>query len=324
MTRLLNTFRGKAGLRIFSLICGAVIIFTGFSLFGKSTVGVLRLCFEKDAQAFMVSTKEKAIADKLGFVQFKDTDKFIRKMRLFINDEQSSAYKPFNDSCLSVFVPEGKQKVTVDFKSASYTNLVTNGGVTQKYKAELLYDGKITVSEGPSATIEIEQEQNKVTVYQSIDNKPIDDCVKSCSIPSDVPVYFMVRSDDEKVECPVQFSLTLPYEYERNNNCYNQEDIKKLLKEFVKNNKIMCKVNIEYAFFRVYGDGCLISLEPDANGLREKDPDIRMLPLDKQKIRYYTSVNSEEKKLYPFPADRKGAAINPKDGDKIVLTEVKD
>lgn len=180
------------------------------------------------------------------------------------------------------------------------------------------------VSEGPTAKVEIRQEKNKVTLYQSIDNEPVKGCETSCSIPTGIPVYFMTKSEKENVPCPVNFQLILPSETEKSKECYSLESIRNMLKGVVRKKNILCKVNVEYAFFKVYGDGCIVSLEADKNGLRERDPEIRLLPLEKQRIRYYLSINDQEKSIYSFAGDRKGKVVTPEEGDKITFIEERD
>ncbi len=304
----------------------AIFLILGWSvLTAKVDYAVMKVCFEKGDAPFMISTKDKKVGEKEGFQQVKDTELWMRKMKVLIDYQPVFSFKSLNDNCIAVSrIPAGSHTVTVDLKSASYTALVvTGGGITKKFKADLMFDGVVKVEEGPTAQVELRQEQDRVALYQTVDNQPVPGCEKGCSIPIETPVYFMTRSDDDKVECPIQYELIVPTKRDKALGCYDTSAIMGRLLEFVKQNNIKCRINVEYAFFRVYGDGCMVTLEPDANGLRPKDPEIRMVPLEKQKLRYYLQVNDAEKKPYVFSsADKKGEVITPKSGDTITLIEV--
>ena len=307
-------------------LCVGVFLLLGWSvLSAKVDYAVMKLCFEKDGAPFVVSTKDKKLAEKEGFQQVKDTELWMRKMKVLVDYQPIFSFKSVSDACIAVSrIPAGSHTVTVDLKSASYTPLVvTGGGITKKFKADLMFDGVMKVEEGPTAQVELRQGQDRVTLYQTVDNQPVPGCEKGCSIPIDIPVYFMTRSDEDKVECPVQFDLIVPSKRDKDLACYDAGRINGRLKDFVKENNIKCRINIEYAFFRIYGDGCLVTLEPDANGLRAKDPEIRLVPLEKQKLRYFLQLNDGDKKPYLFSSsDKKGDVITPKSGETIVLIEV--
>ncbi len=307
------------------IICFSIIVFLSvLPLHAKMTTAVLKLCFEKDGVPFLISTADKELAEKEGFQKHPQSDRYVRKMKLTVDYQPYFSFKPLNDNCLNVLkLTEGQHIVAADFKGASYTTLQATNNVTQKYKADLLYEGKIKVSDGPSAELQISQEQNKIQAFQTIDNQPIPNCEKDCLIPAEIPIYFMIKAEDEKIECPVQYELIHPDVRDKQLSCYNEALIREQLKQFVKTSNIKCKVNVEFAFFKVYGEGCLITLEPDASGLRAKDPEIRLLPLDKQKVKYFIKVGEAEKKTYQFAADRKGEIITPQSGETILFEETR-
>ncbi len=294
------------------------------SVGAKSDYAVLKLCFEKEGAPFLISTKDKKTGEQEGFQQVKDTELWMRKMKVFVDYQPVFSFKSVSDHCIAVSrIPAGSHTVTIDFKGAAYTTLVAPAGVTKKFKPDLLFEAAMKVEDGPTARVDIQQGQDRVSLYQTVDNQPVAGCEKGCTIPVDVPVYFMIRSDDEKVECPVQYELIVPNKRDRDLGCYDVAAITAQLQAFVKTSNSKCRVNIEYAFFRVYGDGCIVTLEPDANGLRPKDPEIRLLPLEKQKLRYFLQVNDGEKKNHIFSsADKKGEVLTPKEGEVITLIEV--
>jgi hypothetical protein len=295
-------------------------------LHAKSRYAVLKACFEKGGAPFLISTKDKALGEKERLQQVKDTAQWTRKMKVLLDYQQIFSFKPVSDHCIAISrIPEGSHSIQIDFKSVQYTTIVVPTAITKKYKPDMLYETKIVVEEGPFATVEIAQERDRVTLYQAVDDQPVPDCTRGCAVPTDIPLYFMTKGDDEKVPCPVQFELVLRHERDRALSCYDSGRIADLLKDAVREIGSTCRVNIEYAYFRVYGDGCLVTLEPDASGLRSKDPEIRLLPLDKQKLRYFLQAGGREKRPYIFSnTDRKGEVLTPKAGDTIVLTEVRE
>lgn len=301
-----------------------VLLLVTAPLFAKSDHAVLKLCFEKQGAPFLISTKDRKLAEQERFQQIKESTLWSRKMLVLLDRQKIFSFKPASDSCIVISkIPTGTHTIAVDFKSASYTTLEPKSEVTKKFKADLLFEAVIAVEDGPTAQVTVTQEQDRVALYQTVDQGAVPDCKTQCTIPAGVPVYFMTRADDDKVECPVQFELIVPNEREKTLNCYDADRITADLRALVKANNIKCRTNLEYAFFRVYGEGCLVTLQPDKNGLRPRDPEIRLLPLDKQKVRYFLQVNDGEKKQYLFStSDRKGEVILPKSGDTISLTEV--
>jgi len=314
-------------MKVTSRVFAAVLFLCWWgSLAAKSDYAVLKVCFEKDGAPFLISTKDKKSAEKEGFQQVKETDLWMRRMKVSIDYEQAFSFKAVSDSCIAVSrIPPGSHTIAVDFKSVSYTPYVTVGAVTRKFKADLLFEATLKVEEGPTVPVEIRQNETRVLLYETIENHPVPDCERSCRIPVDIPVYFMARSEDEKVECPVDFELTVATAREKNLACYDASRITDMLKTFVRENNIKCRAHLEYAFFRVFGEGCLVTMEPDPSGLRPKDPEIRLVPLEKQKLRYYLQIGNGEKKLYTFSSsEKKGETFVPQKDQPIILTEVYD
>jgi hypothetical protein len=297
-------------------------LFSFSSLYASKT-SVLKLCAVKDGEPFILHTDDSSKAEELGFKKYKEGGLFIRNFRVLIDDIPSTYFKPFEkaDNCITIFrINPGKKTVAVDFRSVSYTADETEP-ISVKFKPGLLHSSQITVSKGPTATVKISQSSDRISLYQALDNKEIENCSSECEVPVGIPVYFMIKSYDEKVKCPIKFELITSSEKEKHLNCYNRTVINKMLDDFVENNKVMCRINVEYAFFKVFGEGCIVSPESDEEGLNYKTPEIKLLPLEKQKFQYFWQINSEEKKPYSFSGDRKGQERTPAEGDVIQLIE---
>jgi len=308
--------------KIISVI--AFLLLSG-NLTAKLNTAVLRLCFEKDGKPLLMKTDDPEKGVKLNFSKYKETELYLRKMKIFLDDQPFFNYRPLNDNCFTVLkVPPGRHVISVDFKTASYTALIPENDVSHKYKADLLYEGKITVQEGPVSSLKLMQQRNKITAIQSVTNEPIVGCSDFCKIPAEVPIYFTTKSDDEKVVCPISYQLVLPIKDDNKHVCYNDDRIKSFLSGYVKESSIKCKSGIEYAQFTVFGDGCILTMKPDKTGLRDADPEIKLLPLEKQKIKYYISANGKPKEIYKFSVEKKGKSIIPEAGKKVIFSEVID
>lgn len=305
-------------MRIFPVL---LILFSTSFLMARNKYAVVRMCFEKDGKPFTVVKEEKP-EGTLEYVENKKHDKFILKMQITIDGEPTTAYRPQNESCLMLYkVPEGYHSIAVDLHNSQYTFYRIEDVYERRFKKALLYKTEMNVIEGSVADIEIEQTQNKVSLFQSLDNKSVENCEKSCSVPVGIPVYFKIKPEDEKVLCPVDYQMVFSNEKETSLSCYNRERITKMLREHVSENSIRCKVDVEYAYFTVFGDGCIVTLKSDEYGLNPEDPEIKLLPLEKQRVKYYVKVNDGEKELYKFTGDRTGQRITPEKGDKIIFTE---
>ncbi len=296
--------------------------FSTFQLYAKLNYAVVRLCLEKDGEPFQVSTDSRIEAKKKGFIRYKVSDKYYKKIKMYLDGATFTKFKPYKNNCYTLYkVPAGRHTISIDFQSVEYTTLVPQNTYSAKFKPDLLYNGKIELATGTVATVKINQSQNKITLYQALDNKPVENCEKECEVPVGIPIYFMKKSENEKVLCPVDYKLFVSHDYEKNFDCYKKESVLPILKKFVKERNIRCKVNVEYAFFNVFGDGCIINLEPDKFGLNPKMPTIKMIPLDQQKVKYFLKIGDKKPKLYKFDADRKGQRITPKEDEVIILNE---
>lgn len=304
------------------LICFILIVFFTGILCGQEKTAVLKLCTTKNGSPFLLTTENKEIAEKLGFKKYKETDTFVRDFRILVDNVPNAFFKPLNENCITVYKIElGKKSVTLDFKSVSYTTVESKSPFRTTFNSDLLYNGTIEVIEGETATVKISQHSNNISLFQSLDNKEVPNCEKECNVPIGIPVYFMIKALDEKVKCPVQFELIVNDERDKKLDCYNSSAIHKMLTEHVEKNNIMCRINLEYAFFKVFGDGGIVSIEADKDGLNYELPEIRLFPLEKQKFKYFWKINSGEKKPYDFSGDRKGSEKTPAKGEVIEIIE---
>jgi hypothetical protein len=302
----------------------AFILFFANDVYAQKKTSVLKLCAKMDGEPFILFTDDSSKASSLGFKKYKDTNLFMRDFKIMVDNVHSAYFKPVEKTgnCITIFrIEPGKKSVSLDFKSVSYTSIQTKEPATVNFKPDLLHNGNIEIVEGPTATLIINQSADSISAYQAMDNKEIKECSDKCQVPVGIPVYFMIKSQDEKIKCPTKFELIVDSEDERKLDCYDEKIIQKALADFVEKNNVLCHVNVEYAFFKVYGEGCLFSLEADKEGLRYQTPELKLLPLDKQKFKYFWKINSEEKKPYPFSGDRKGAERTPAEGDVIEIIE---
>lgn len=283
---------------------------------------VLKLCVFKDGNPFTLTTEDSDKAKDLGFKKHKDSSFYIRKFRVLIDGLPFASFKPKGENCLTVYkISPGEHTVSLDLKSVSYTMLEPKKDYNKYFKAGLLYQAKINLIEGPAAKVVIKQSSNRASLYQALDKEPVKDCEKECRVPVGVPVFFMKKPEDEKVKCPVKYKLIVSNEREKKLKCYNDADIIKKLETFVAEKNIQCKVNLEYAFFKVYGEGCITTLESGESGIQYKLPEIKMLPLEKQKFNYFWRINSDKKNPYKFTGDRKGPEKTPAKDDLIEFFE---
>lgn len=280
------------------------------------------MCVLKDGKPFQLTTDDEFKAKDLGFKKHKDSSLYIRKFRVLIDGVPTPFYKPKGENCLTIYkISPGEHTVTFDLKSVSYTTLQSEKDYQKYFKADLLYKNTVKLVEGPTAKVEINQKSNKVSLYQSLDKAPVKNCDKECNVPIGIPVYFMKKAEDEKVKCPIRYELIVANQREKTLKCYNDEKIKRRLNILVEEKNIMCKVNLEYAFYKVYGEGCIITPEAGKDGINYKLPEIKMLPLEKQKFNYFWKINSEKRKPYKFTGDRKGPEKTPAEGDTIEFYE---
>jgi hypothetical protein len=310
--------------RKFIIAAFTLVLFFATDIYAQKKTSVLKLCAKMNGEPFVLFTDDSSKGAATGFKKYKDTNLFMRDFKIMVDGVHSAYFKPVErtENCITIFrIEPGKRSVSLDFKSVLYTNIQTKEPVTVNFKPDLLHNGNIEIAEGPTATVIINQSGDSVTAYQAMDNQEIKGCSEKCQVPVGIPVYFMIKSQDEKIKCPTKFELIVDSEDEKKLSCYDEKIIQKALADFVEKNNVLCRVNVEYAFFKVYGEGCLFSLEADKEGLRYQTPELKLLPLDKQKFKYFWKINSEEKKPYPFSGDRKGAERTPAEGDVIEIIE---
>jgi len=291
-------------------------------LVGKDKTSVLKACFKYNGQNFQISTENEEEAEAMGFNKYRASNRFVRKMRILVNGSPTNFFNPVDENCVTIYrIPLGKQEITVDFKSVAYTPLEVQRPFTTNFRVNRVHDHTFEVTEGAVATVKIFQQTNNISVYQALDNQPVPNCEQECSVPVGVPVYFKMKSLDEKVKCPVQYELVVKTENEKKLKCYSDSKIRKMLDDYVGSNNVECRVGLEYAFFRVFGEGCIVMMEPDKDGLRPNPPELKQIPLERQRFIYFWRINGGEKTPYNFSGDRKGQDRTPAQGDLIELIE---
>lgn len=306
-----------------AVILTVIIVFSA-NLSAQKKTAVLKLCAFINSEPFSLFTENKEDGEKLGFKKYKDSNTFIRSFRVLVDNIPTSYFKPIEKStnCITVYRLEpGKKNISLEFRSSSYTNLETKTPYAGNFKPDILYTGNIDIVEGKTASVIINQLSNNISLFQALDNTPVENCTSKCSVPVGIPIYFMMKSQDEKVKCPVKFDLIVDSEKDKALSCYDPEKIEKLLANHVEKNNIMCRINVEFAYFKVFGEGCIVSIESDKEGLNFQTPEIKLLPLDKQKFKYFWKINSDERKPYTFSGDRKGTEKTPAADDVIEITE---
>lgn len=300
-----------------------LVISLSFFCLSAANDAVLKLCVFSEGNTFQLSSTDPSAAETLGFKEFKDTGIYIRNFNITVDGAVHPYFKPTkkNENCIMINkIAPGRHTVSIDLKSVSYTTFEPAAPYVTTFKPALLYEGKTNIIHGETAKIEITQQEDRIELYQSLDNAPVPDCKKGCSVPTGIPVYFMQKPQDERTECMVKYQLIFDNEKEKGRSCYKKEAIQKMLENYVKENKILCKPLVEYALFKVYGEGCLVSIAADPEGIGAMPPEIKMIPLEKQKIKYFIKAG-DSKKLYSFSGDRKGHEIVPEKGDIIEFIE---
>lgn len=305
---------------IFSLIT-LITLIAPLSLVAKKNTAVLRLCFQEDEKPFFIATQKKAEANEKGFIPYKDGITYMMKMRVYVDGTPHPYFKPYNESCISIFrVPAGKHVVTARFRTVNYTTLYILGNYSKKFRANLLYETVFQVTSTDIAHITIKQTSNKVQLYESITNSPIPNCEKSCDIPADIPIYFKERADNQKIPCPADYRLTVKSEKEKDLPCYSDKKIREVITEYVKKENIECKPDIEKAHFQLFGEGCLISFESNRDGLHYLPPTMQIIPATERKFHYFLTIDKKTKS-YKFNEAKTGKKITPEVNQQIVFTE---
>ena len=297
-------------------------IFTAFA----APYSALELCAFSDGQDFQLSTTDSDEAGKSGFQQFKETEIFIRNFRLLVDGKENKFFKPVNKkkNCIRVDkIPEGKHAVTLDLKSGAYTMMETAAPYITTFKAGLLHSGKINIKKGSVATVEIHQLGTRIELYQAITNEPVPNCEFSCEVPTAIPHYFVEKPLTEKVPCKPTFQLVLENERDKKLGCYDKKAITEMLEKYIKENNVMCEPEGEVAFFRVFGEGCVVTPAVDPEGIGILPPQIRMVPVQKDEAKYFVARYPKEKEPYVLNGERKGPEIVPEKDEIIEFLEEK-
>ena len=286
----------------------------------------LELCAFSEGTDFILSTKDSDEAEKSGFQQYKETEIFIRNFRLLVDGRENNSFRPIDKkkNCIRADkIPAGKHTVSLDLKSGAYTMLETAAPYITTFKTGLLHSGKINIVKGSVATVEIHQLGTRIELYQAVTNEPVPNCEYSCEVPTGIPHYFVEKPLTEKVLCKPTFQLVLENERDKNLGCYDKKAIEAMLEKHVKDNNIMCEPEGEVAFFRVFGEGCVVTPAVDPEGIGVLPPQIRMIPVKKNDAQYFVARYPKEKEPYVLNGERKGTEIIPEKDEIIEFLEEK-
>lgn len=286
----------------------------------------LELCVFSDGQEFQLSTKDSDEAEKLGFQKFKETETFIRSFKLLVDGVENNSFRPLDkkkNCVLADKIQPGKHTVSINLKSGAYTTLEPVAPYVTTFKASLLHSGKINVAKGAVATVEIHQLGNKISLYQAITDQQVPDCEYSCEVPTGVPLYFVEKPSEEKELCKPTFQLIVENERDKNLGCYDKKAILEMLEKQIKDNNIMCNPEIEIAFFRVFGEGCVVSPAADPEGIGILPPQIRIVQAGNNGSKYFVARYPKEKEPYQFNSEKKGTEIIPEKEEIIEFFEEK-
>ena len=118
--------------------------------------------------------------------------------------------------------------------------------------------------------------------------------------------------------------MLLENERDKNLGCYDKVAIEKMLEKHIAENNIQCNPEIEIAFFRVFGEGCVVTPAADPEGIGILPPQIRMIPLSKKiNAKYFIARYPKEKAPYNFSGE-KGEDIIPEKDEIIEFFEEKE
>jgi len=286
----------------------------------------LELCAFSDGQEFQLSTKNPDEAAQLGFQQFKETETFVRSFRLLVDGKENNFFKPIDKkkNCIRADkIPAGRHTVSLDLKSGAYTMLETIAPYVANFKQGLLFSGKINVAKGAVATVEIHQQKHRIELYQAVTDQPVPDCEFSCEVPTGVPLYFIEKPTEDKEPCQPTFQLVVENERDKNLGCYDKKSIEDMLSKYIQENNIMCNPDAEVAFFRVFGEGCVVAPAVDPEGIGILPPHIRMVPVKKNEAQYFVARYPKEKEPYILDNEKKGPKIIPEKEEIIEFFEEK-
>ena len=93
------------------------------------------------------------------------------------------------------------------------------------------------------------------------------------------------------------------------------------LEKYIKENNIACDPESEYAYFRVFGEGCIISFESDPQTGSVLPPQIVPIPPEQRNTRYYIGSSVKERRIYTFNKEKVGDAIVPEKGETLHFIE---
>lgn len=298
-----------------------LLFFNGFAFAAKGAV--LDLCAFYEGKEFQLSAANAAEAGKLGFVELPKSKGYVRKMKVLVDGEPHDFFKPLKKgvNCLRIDrIPAGRHTVSLDFKSVEYTALEVAAPHVAKFKDDLLYNGNIKVVKGATSKIDIQKFDDTISLYEGVTNGPVADCTDGCEIPAGIPVYFKGVVAETKT-CPLKFKIVFENEMEKQLDCYNAESIKNTLEKYIKENNIACDPESEYAYFRVFGEGCIISFESDPQTGSVLPPQIVPIPPEQRNTRYYIGSSVKERRIYTFNKEKVGDAIVPEKGETLHFIE---
>ena len=298
-----------------------LLVFNGFAF--AIPDAVLNLCAFYEGKEFQLTATDAAEAAKLGFKEHPKGGAYVRNMKVLLDGEEHKFFKPLKKSsnCLRIEkIPAGRHTVSFDFKSVSYTTLEVAAPHVGKYKADLLYDGNIKIVKGRTAKIAINKLDDSIRLYQKVTDEPVEDCYEGCEIPAGIPVYFKGAVGEAKI-CPMKFRIVFENEQEKSLDCYNVAAIRQTLENYIKENNVACDPESEYAFFRVFGEGCIISFETDPTGSGVLPPKIVPIPPEERSTRYYIGSSRKERQIYTFNKEKVGGEIVPESGETLEFIE---
>ena len=296
--------------REFDVKFAKYLIFLAFLTLPFSSVlaapfAALELCVFNDGQEFQLSTKDSDEAEKSGFQKFKETEIFVRNFKVLVDGAENDSFRPLDKkrNCVrSDKIQPGKHTVSINLKAGAYTMLEPVAPYVTTFKANLLHNGKINLAKGSVATVEIHQLGSKIALFQGItDEKP---------------------SEDKEL-CRPTFQLVLENERDKNLGCYDKKTIEEMLAKYIKENNVQCNPDVEVAFFRVFGEGCVVSPAVDPEGIGILPPQIRIVPSASNGSKYFVARYPKDKEPYNFNSDKKGTEIVPEKEEIIEFFEEK-
>ncbi|MBR4490700.1 hypothetical protein IKP13_08715, partial [bacterium] len=96
-----------------------------------------------------------------------------------------------------------------------------------------------------------------------------------------------------------------------------------MLTKHIKENNIQFNPDVEVAFFRVFGEGCVVTPAVDPEGIGVLPPQIRIVPTAASNAKYFIARYPKEKEPYLLNSEKKGAEIVPEKEEIIEFFEEK-